>query len=75
MLIEQLDIVRYGFPRLSSRSSSSIFIWRIAGQPCACSLDGILHRARDRGSEHGVVCGFGGQLGNRDIYDKFYMIF
>ena len=33
-----------------------------------------LLREHDRGSEHRVVRWFGGQLGNRDFRDKFYVI-
>ena len=69
-----VNSAKYAFPRSSCCSSSNTLVWRLAGQPCACSPNGILPRERDRGSEHRVVRWFGGQLGNRDFYDKFYMI-
>ena len=64
----------FAFSRSSSCSSSNTLVWRLAGQPCACSSNRILPRGRDRGSDHRVVRWFGGQLGNRDFYEKFYMI-
>ena len=46
-----------------------------ASRATVCALSNrILHREHDRGSEHLVVRWFGEQLGNCDLFDKFYVI-